>query len=295
MYLESQIAKTTIEKLPENIMLQIMQYLPMKDRCRVRRVNKTWNRIIFDQSLWRHVDLLDYYLPLKTLWKIFRIYLSPCLLTLKMQGIVYAENSTREKSSLSEALLQELSARCPKLRLLHVQKCKISSISFEWLPSSITCLEMVDAFWQPRWMKDKQKHLPKLEHLTLDNSEMVSDCDLEDVAVWKDLKLLSLKGCERVGTAGVITISKHLSELEFLNISSTDIREVAVHYIAQHLKKLKELILARCTSVTDRAVAIIAAGLPVLNKLDISFCEFVTMRGLEPLFVNKQAVLILNA
>ncbi|CAG5117235.1 unnamed protein product [Candidula unifasciata] len=292
--LEKQIAgETTIEKLPENILLDILRYLSMKDRCRSRRVCKNWSRVLSDNSLWRHVDLLEYRLELRTMWKIVRTHFSPCLLTMKIRGHVLAGDHKSWRAPLSDAMLKNLAARCPNLQLLHLHDCGTSNISFASLPPSITCLKIVSSFWQPRWMKDKQKHLAKLEHLTL-KSVQVDAYDLEDIAFWKSLKCLSLMGCYRLGTSGVKTIADHLTELELLNLSGTHIDDLAVHHIAACLTKLKELSLAKCPSVSNGALATIAEGLPVLNKLDISYCPRITMIGLESLFISKLSVLIVE-
>ncbi|CAG5117234.1 unnamed protein product [Candidula unifasciata] len=295
MNLENQIAgETTIEKLPDNILLEILRYLSLKDRCRSRRVCKNWNRILSDNSLWRHVDLLEYRLDLRTMWKIVRTHFSPCLSSIKIRGYTRADGRKKRKASLSDPMLKELAARCPNLQLLHLHDCRTNNISFACLPPSITCLQMVSSIWQPRWMKDKQNHLKKLEHLTLDNSVRVDAFDLEDIAFWKNLKRLSLMGCYRVGTSGVKTISDNLTELELLNLSGTHIDDLAVHHIAHHLKKLKQLYLARCISISNGALATIAEGLPLLKKLDISYCRYITMVGLESLFGIKLSVLIIG-
>ncbi|CAG5130861.1 unnamed protein product [Candidula unifasciata] len=269
-----------------------MQRLPLPDRCRAKRVCKMWNRILCDDSLWRHVDLTEYHLDLKAMWKLVRYSFLPCLLTLKIWGYAFADDGSEEKPSVSKALLRGLSTRCPNLQLLHLFEHKTSSISFEHLPASITCLEMVNNKWWPRWLKDKQMHLPKLEHLNLDESEHVSDLDLEDIAMFKNLKYLSLYRCCNIGSTGVTTIAENLSELEVLNIGHASVDDLAVYYIALHLKKLKELFLEKCRKLTDIALFSIAEGLLVLDTLDISFCEEITIIGLEFLIDTNLSLLI---
>ncbi|CAG5117236.1 unnamed protein product [Candidula unifasciata] len=273
-------------------MLEILRYLPIDNRCRVRRVCKTWNRIVSDNSLWRHVDLLEYRLDLRTMWKFVRTHFSPCLLTMKIQGYAQAGNHKRWRALLSDSMLKELAACCPNLWLLHLHDCRTNNLSFESLPPSITCLKIVSTIWRPRWIKDKQKHLAKLEHLTLDKSVRVDAYDLEDIAFWKNLKRLSLMGCSRIGKTHVETFAYNFTELELLNLSGTNINHSALHDIAHYLKKLKELYLAGIQSVNDEIVACIAEGLPVLNKLDLSYCEFVSLEGLESLCDSRLAVLI---
>ncbi|CAG5131130.1 unnamed protein product [Candidula unifasciata] len=282
-------------KLPdEKILMEIMQYLPMRDRCRARRVCKEWYRILYDKCLGRHADLLEFPIDLKTMWKLVRYHFCQCLLTLKIRGFASADGSSNEKPSVSMALLRELTIRCPNLQLLNFTECKTSTVSVERLPPSITCLEMVNSRWQLRWLHGTQMYLPKLQYLNLDKTLCVDNYDLQDIAGFRNLKYLSLNNCYCIGSLGVRIIAVSLLDLEVLNLTCVSIDDLTVHYIALHLKKLKELCLCSCRSLTDRAVTSIAQGLPVLNKLDISYCPHITMRGLESLFFSKLSVLIIQ-
>ncbi|BFZ16337.1 hypothetical protein BsWGS_19376 [Bradybaena similaris] len=275
--------EATINELPENILLQIMSYLTMKDRCRLRRVCQKWNQIMNYDSLWRHVDLLEFPIGLKTLWRLVRTRFSPRMSVLKLRGYDPLDGDHKRKKSLSDAVLKKIAACCPNLQVLHLKNCRTETIKFESLPTSIVCLEIVDCYLVPGWMADKQKHLPKLEHLNLDYSDCFDDVDMCYICDWSNLKYLSMIN-DFVGNEGVITIANNLCELEYLNICWTDIDDDAVYHITQHLKKLRQLCLAECCRVTDKGIVEIATGLPMLDRLDISHCCLVTMRGLETLF-----------
>ncbi|BFZ17156.1 hypothetical protein BsWGS_20195 [Bradybaena similaris] len=273
------IGEATINKLPENILLEILSYLSMKDRCRSRRVCQKWNQIMNHDSLWRHVDLLEFPIGLKTLWRLVRTRFSPRMSTLKIRGYDPIDGDNQGKESLSDAVLKRIAARCPNLQVLHLMDCTPNNISFESLPKSIVCLKMVHCILMSRWMTDKEEHMPKLEHLNLDNSLWSKDSRI-DVSVLRNLKYLSISTCYGVGNIGVTMIANNFSELEYLNIGMADINDDAVYHMTMHLKKLRQLCLAKCHRITDEGVVEIATGLPVLNKLDISHCHLVTMRGL---------------
>ncbi|BFZ17158.1 hypothetical protein BsWGS_20197 [Bradybaena similaris] len=281
--LESQITgEATIEELPDHILVEIMRHLSMKDRCRAARVCKHWNQIFSSDSLWRHVDLLEFPIDLKTLWRLVRARFSRRMSTLKLRCYNHIGGCNKGKKSLSDAVLKRIAARCPNLQVLHLKDCDTKNISFKSVPTSIVCLEMVNCILKPGWMTDKQKHLPKLEHLSLDKSFWVQDSDMIDISAWRNLKYLSIS-ISYVRITVVIKIANNLHELEYLNICRTDIDDDVVYHIAQHLKKLRQLCLAQNYRVSDEGVIQIATGLPVLNKLDISHCDLVTMRGLETL------------
>uniref|UniRef100_A0A8C5SDJ3 F-box domain-containing protein n=1 Tax=Laticauda laticaudata TaxID=8630 RepID=A0A8C5SDJ3_LATLA len=47
----------TLSSLPDSLLLQIVVWLPPRDRVGVARVCKRWHRLVRDRFLWRHVDL----------------------------------------------------------------------------------------------------------------------------------------------------------------------------------------------------------------------------------------------
>ncbi|BFZ00298.1 hypothetical protein BsWGS_03337 [Bradybaena similaris] len=279
-----------IDKLPENVLLKIFSFLSVKDRCQSQRVCKQWKRLLCDYSVWRHVDLLEFPIGLKTLLQLVRKRFSPHMSTLKLRGNYLKGDRNKEWEPLSDAVLKMIAARCPHLQMLHLNNCNTYYFAFESLPTSIVCLEMFNCILKPKWMTDKQKHLPKLEHLNLTEEHLNSNnfgwvpvYVMEAISVWTNLKYLTTSGNLLVTDSSIKTIANNLFELEYLNISNTFIYDDAVCHIAQHLKKLRELCLADCQGVTDCSLFEIAAGLPVLNKLDISYCCQVTMRGLTAL------------
>ncbi|BFZ17168.1 hypothetical protein BsWGS_20207 [Bradybaena similaris] len=203
--------------------------------------------------------------------------------TLKLRGYYPTGENNKGKESLSDAVLKRIAARCPNLQVLHLLDCHTKNISFESLPSSIVCLEMVNCVLELDWMNGKGKHLPKLEHLNLDSSWWVDDSLMIDISEWRNLKYLSISKCYMVSNEGVEIIADNLHELEYLNICGTNIDDEAVVDITQDLKKLRQLCISYCHGVSDEGIVQIATQLPVLNKLDISHCVRVTMRGLEAL------------
>ncbi|CAL1546776.1 unnamed protein product [Lymnaea stagnalis] len=277
--------KNELIKIPENILLEIFKYLPVKDRCVAGSVCKKWRRIVKDNSLWRHVNLLDYRLDLPKMWKVLRAHFSPCLLTMKIQGFAHTGSSKWKKASISDAMLKELSTRCPNLWHLHLHDCNTDNLSFESLPPSITSLSITYSTWQPRWFKGKHSHLPKLEHLDLSSTVRLDNYDLEDIAQWSNLKSLSLKGCYRIQGSEIEVIAKNLAALESLDVGGTCLDNLAIHHLSRHLKRLKELYVANCPGIDDSSLATITTGLLKLHILDISDCDKVTIDGLRTLTV----------
>ncbi|XP_054263236.1 F-box/LRR-repeat protein 2 isoform X3 [Macrosteles quadrilineatus] len=54
---KSPFAGTTIEKLPDKVLLHIFSYLSHREICRLARVCKKWRMIAYDTRLWKNVSL----------------------------------------------------------------------------------------------------------------------------------------------------------------------------------------------------------------------------------------------
>ncbi|CAG0922833.1 unnamed protein product [Notodromas monacha] len=50
-------SRTTIEKLPDKVLMHIFSYLPHREICRNARVCKKWRMIAYDSRLWKSVSL----------------------------------------------------------------------------------------------------------------------------------------------------------------------------------------------------------------------------------------------
>uniref|UniRef100_A0A3Q3R4X1 F-box domain-containing protein n=1 Tax=Monopterus albus TaxID=43700 RepID=A0A3Q3R4X1_MONAL len=46
-----------LDYFPENILIDVLSYLTVRELVRVTRVCKRWKRLVRDQRLWRFVDL----------------------------------------------------------------------------------------------------------------------------------------------------------------------------------------------------------------------------------------------
>ncbi|KAG8232886.1 hypothetical protein J437_LFUL004756 [Ladona fulva] len=53
----SPFANTTIDKLPDKVLLSIFSYLTHREICRMARVCKKWRMIAYDTRLWKAVSL----------------------------------------------------------------------------------------------------------------------------------------------------------------------------------------------------------------------------------------------
>jgi len=280
------------ELLPDNILLDILRFLPVKERCVAGRVCRRWRNVVSDNSLWRHVNLLEYNLDLQRMWKILRAHFSECLISFRMSGFAKSELSRkRKKSSMSDSMLKELSNRCPNLSVLELQKCNTENIDYENIPLSICDLGITFSSWKHRWLKDKEHHLPKLTSLTLSHTVRIDRFDLQDISQFTQLKSLNLDNCYRIQGGDFEIITKQLKKLESLSVNHIKIGDLGMHHIAHDLRNLKTFSAYSC-EMTDSMLSSVRLCLGGLISLDISFNKALSLNEMKNLcYLEKLKIL----
>lgn len=201
----------------------------------------------------------------------------------------------RNRATISDAMLKDLQKRCPNLHVLHLNHCNNDNLCVTSLPSSLTSLSITHSTWQPRWLKGNKDLLPHLVSLDFSSTTRIDNFDLMDISELSSLSHLSVSDCYRIKGTGFEVIAKNLSNLKSLNLSSTEVDELAIHHIARQCKQMEEFFLCKCRNVTNSCLAEIAAGLRGLIILDLSECPSVTVSGIRTLSsLNKLRTLIIQ-
>ncbi|KAK6180564.1 hypothetical protein SNE40_012696 [Patella caerulea] len=284
------IKMATFNTLPDNIILDILSYLPVKDLCLVGRVNRRCRRIVRDNTLWRHVDLTPYRLDMSKMWKVIRAHFSEVLISMKIRGFSKSAGPKNKKYSMSDAMLKDLCERCPNIKTLHLYQCNTDNLDCQKLPATLTALAIRSSVWQPRWFKlhNKPALLPLLKSLDVSGSARVDNFDIEDLNQWSNLEELKMNECYRVGQNGLTSISMNLTKLKNLELAGTMITELSMHHISRHLKLLEKLNLSRAVGLSDSCLDEISSGLTQLRYLNISGCSEVTCGGIKSLLSLKK-------
>ncbi|XP_071116972.1 F-box/LRR-repeat protein 12-like [Haliotis cracherodii] len=271
-----------MNSLPDNIILEILAYLPVKYRCISGRVCRRWRRIVQDNSLWRHVDLLPYVLSLNKLWKVMRAHFSECLLTMKLGGFCDPKSTKWKKHSLSDAMLLDLQERCPKMVSLTLVKCNTDNLNCKNLPRSLKHLTMNQCSWTPRWLNTSTDL--DLTELDLTKCSRVDKFDLIDIAEkFPKLKHLVLNHCYRATEAGFEKIVTTLTDLTHLELSDTACSDLTIHHMCRNLPHLEHLNLSNCGQMSQSSLGTIAGALKELQSLNLSYCRQINLEGLTQL------------
>ncbi|XP_068939249.1 F-box/LRR-repeat protein 12 [Petaurus breviceps papuanus] len=256
----------TASELPDWLLVEILSFVPLRDRLRSSRVCKRWRSLILDRTLWKRLDLSPYRVGPKVLWQLLRQYLGSGLRTLKVRGRLLLGPRA---PLLSPALLQELGKRCPNLACLSLLEEDLRKIPFSCLPRSIRCLELQSCEVPQAWFPpgNGPSILPHLEHLVLDRIPAFSDLQLRALPRQGALCSLVLRATYRVTPQGLRDALPGLSNL-------------------------RRLELCGCSMPADGVLQIIGGFLPRLRELRVTVAGL-TARGLASL-MEMQALEILG-
>ncbi|TDH07401.1 hypothetical protein EPR50_G00105630 [Perca flavescens] len=249
-----------LDYFPENILIDVLSYLSVRELVRAGRVCKRWKRLVKDQRLWRFVDLTAWKgVTSRTLWLLLRQYLGCGLRCLRLRGLLL---SARGGTFLSESWLKALSTKCPRLSKLYLLHADLRSLpSCQLLPPSLQVLELrgcelpreffnqtlpspacsqerseatssVGAQQQGRDRKGKGLGSPSgigIGRLVLNNVPSFTDQHLQSLTSWERLSRLELRDTFRVTANGLRSSAakdgvcgvEGLSRLKFLEIGIT--------------------------------------------------------------------------
>uniref|UniRef100_A0A3Q2PK13 F-box and leucine rich repeat protein 12 n=1 Tax=Fundulus heteroclitus TaxID=8078 RepID=A0A3Q2PK13_FUNHE len=214
-----------LDYFPENILIDVLSYLSVRELVRAGRVCKRWKRLVKDQRLWRTVDLTAWKgVTSRILWVLLRQYLGCGLRCLHLRGLLL---SARGGTFLSESWLKALSTKCPRLSKLCLLHADLRSLpTCQILPRSLRVLEL------------RGCELPRslacpsgicVERLVLNNVPSFTDQHLQNLASWERLSRLELRDTFRVTANGLRSCAakeglsglEGLSRLKYLEIGIT--------------------------------------------------------------------------
>ncbi|KAH0628971.1 hypothetical protein JD844_010652 [Phrynosoma platyrhinos] len=267
------MAAPSLSALPDSLLLQILACLPPRDRLGGARVCRRWHRLVRDKLLWRHLDLTSYKLSSKILWYLLRNHLRGTVQTLKARGSLH---SIRKQEVFTPALMQALGKQCPHLHSLCLTETDLRSISYDFLPPSLTtlelsCCEIPSVWFQVPEASQAYPVFPRIQHLIIRNVPAFSNQHLFSIARQGTLKTLVLSEAYRVTDVGIQTAAPHLGDLKHLALRQCRIGDSAMHFIGRYMKCLRCLDLGGSSSLTDVGLPCLAS-LPVLEDLCLESC-----------------------
>ncbi|XP_038048370.1 F-box/LRR-repeat protein 20-like [Patiria miniata] len=236
--------------LPDESLISIFSFLPIKSRCRAARVSKRWNTLMKDKSLWKNVSITGN-VKNRNLNKVLlfvQTYLSDNLETLVLHHV-------------SNKILQHLTKNCPKLAALSLKGKDLKTTDLAFLPPHLMELRLVSYQFAANWYCSlTQGLLYQIEKLEVFCPHITNNT-LGHLATLRTLKSLQLVSCrssvvdESEGTyteRGFSCLVEQLTELRVLRFQQcSQLSDTAFYRIGSSLTKLEELTLHCCCNITD--------------------------------------------
>jgi F-box and leucine-rich repeat protein GRR1 len=169
--------------------------------------------------------------------------------------------------------VQSLAERCMQLKALNLSGCsKIKDVMIANLA-------------------EKCMHL---ESLTLNGCRMLSDEGVRAVVRYRGstLKVFGLGWLTNISDEAVKPIFTFCSAIENLDLQSSNITDNCFMELTV-LSSLKVLKLNNCNSITSLAIIKIAEGCPQLEKLDLSYCDRLTVDMVRDITLPEGCMLLI--
>jgi len=256
--------------LSDEIILSIFQFLHKKTVVKCARVCRHWQRLAYDESLWRHVDMSKANLLPGLLGKVLKR--GTRVLRLAQAKVA---SPICDENALFFSDVVPLSPKSPSESMFSLRYLDATSCSFQ--NDTLLCLLL---------------HSKQLTHISLESCN-VSTSVLKAISELRNLEVLNLAMCTGVTITGMSSLVKggKNHRLKQLNLSWTNLTKATILQIIKNLPKLQQLNLSGCReTLTDDCIKQLVKSCPHLTHLDLSDGVLLTARSLDEIIKLKHLV-----
>jgi hypothetical protein len=192
-------------------------------------------------------------------------------------------------------IFQAFSSRLRRLDLTGCNRMKSPKIPRALSLERLQALSVADC----RHLSEKSlcsllKACPKLEILSLNNVDAVTDAVLQTIAVHcKYVSTLSVNGCHKITDEGMVTLLNCLVSLRELSASSTELGDKSMHALAARFPNIGYLRLTNCRKISDNGLIPVVRSCSGLIYLFVAACS-ITNSFLESFTKNNSAIRFLD-
>ena len=294
---KSAVKMHSINELPEELLMKILNYLPTSELCKSSGVCRKWQYLCWDPELWRRITILNY--QDSNINRVLKNLLSK--LAMRTQGYCLTVQSVKLNGCelLSDKALGFIARFCIDIEELEIVGCCcITSKGLQDILTSChnlcsldltgcSCVNSVSAPMTNGFSLGDRGSFLQLRHLNLSDCVAFDDLGLRTVGLRCGLlENLYLRRCNRVTDVGIKHVANHCLVLKELSVSDCyKVRDFSLKEVSRHISGLKYLSVAKCP-VTDAGVKCIGKRCVRLKYLNVRGCEGVSDVGIVHVVQN---------
>ncbi|XP_067007726.1 F-box/LRR-repeat protein 2 isoform X3 [Anabrus simplex] len=279
-------AKTTIEKLPDKVLLNIFSYLTHREICRVARVCKKWRMIAYDSRLWKSVSLRPevsglHVGSLESLLALISIRFGPSLRYIELPIEL-----------ITHTVLHELANKCPNLTHMLLDFSTAMQLhdfsEMQAFPTKLRymCICLSEVIFMEGFMRKIYNFINGLEilHLigTYEKVEEEEEEIYEVINVHKlksatpNLRVINLYGINFVDDSHIEAFSSNCIQLECVAVNfCSKVTGSCLKTLFQRSRRLRTLLMNQTSLKSEHVMAVEWEKTSIL-ELDITATDLST-------------------
>ncbi|TMW50630.1 hypothetical protein DOY81_004289 [Sarcophaga bullata] len=282
----SPFADTTIEKLPDKVILQIFSYLSHREICRLARVCRRWRQIAYDTRLWKNVSLRPevsglHVGSLESLLSLISVRFGPTLRYIELPIEL-----------ITHTVLHELSAKCPNLTHMLLDFSTAMQLhdfsEMQAFPTKLRymCICLSEVIFMEGFMRKIYNFINGLEVLHLIGT--YEKCEEEEEEIYEvinvhklksatpNLRVINLYGINFIDDSHIDAFSSNCIQLECLAVNFCNkVTGSTLKTLIQRSKRLTCLLM-NGTSLKSEFVMQADWDKCALQELDITATDLTT-------------------
>ncbi|XP_072046702.1 F-box/LRR-repeat protein 12-like [Amphiura filiformis] len=280
---------TTVDFLPDELLIEILSYLDVPEKCYAARVSKRWNKLVQTESLWRQMDLVHMNINLRKTWPSLQQYFMSTLTSLCIGYPHYNHNHTM----LTYQIMMDIGEVCVKLTSLSLNGLNLVEVHSDSLPNSLVTLTIQKCYISRHWLLAAAEagnlhtlEVLKMKYVQYKHSYHMMLCSLEMWA-FPNLQKFSLiispgpwnkvNCCQEFSES----LTKECPKLHTLELSYCRIGNKCMQLFSENFSNsLKHVHLKNCCAVSKAGVLYLK-NVSSLETLHVVGCFDVDEKGEE--------------